>query len=468
VAKDKKKMVVSGFSGVPAKKGCQIQILKIGICGDADQSSGSVKFAVSGSGGTGFSFEAGRSRTGKDRGSTYSVSTTYRSGGYTKYDLVKSMSTSEKKKHTFAPGAGVTVKSEGTNDYDCLKCRDTGFDGISVNDGDRCGTFRALIEFNYLCPTPDTVCKTCAKRTSTEHFARSGTCQGSNDAVWDKCKTCKSDEFVFGKQECTSQTDRVCFPHAEKCKSAQYEVSAATKTSDRFCFPRTKCASGQFTVSAGDASSNTLCKWLQPSCVAPLQYEIEKPTSTSDRKCGATTLCTSTEYETVAATATSNRECAALKTCVSPQTETKAATATTDRTCGSVACFDCPYGHYETRKCNVLLKVEVATLCAPCAVCDEKTEVLVAQCAAGSDTKCVDKNMPSVPARAQDTPGLQTKGGNILVRAQAGKNVMVEGLVLAQDGVKEGMDVYQELVALKLKYTALQDEFKKYIEADQA
>ena len=47
------------------------------------------------------------------------------------------MTTAEIAKHTFAPGASVTVKSEGTNDYDCLKCRGTGFDGVAINDGDR-------------------------------------------------------------------------------------------------------------------------------------------------------------------------------------------------------------------------------------------------------------------------------------------------------------------------------------------
>ena len=60
-------------------------------------------------------------------------------------------------------GAAVKVVPQGTQDYDCLYCMDSNpFDGQNINDADRCGTYRTLIEFDYICSAP---CKTGLYRT---------------------------------------------------------------------------------------------------------------------------------------------------------------------------------------------------------------------------------------------------------------------------------------------------------------
>jgi len=115
----------------------------------------------------------------------------------------------------------------------------------------------------------------------------------------------------------------------------------------------------------------------------------------------------------------------------------------------------------------------VTTLCAPCSICDEAAEVMAGRCQAGQDTKCVAvKNAPSVrergtAAKQKNKPGVTTDGGNVVIRAQLSKSVVVDNLVARTEDGDEGMDVYQELVSLKLKYQGLQEELRKYTDADQ-
>ena len=99
---------------IPAKQGCRIRIQQVGICGDADRSSGSVGFTVQGAGGASFGFEAGQNSKGTQirlpatqRVSGYGA----RYGGYHKFS-----ETEQKNKYTYAVGKAVNIRSLGTND----------------------------------------------------------------------------------------------------------------------------------------------------------------------------------------------------------------------------------------------------------------------------------------------------------------------------------------------------------------
>eukprot|EP00038_Savillea_parva_P001181 m.102046 g.102046 ORF g.102046 m.102046 type:complete len:428 (+) comp10422_c0_seq1:52-1335(+) len=143
----------------------------------------------------------------------------------------------------------------------------------------------------------------------------------------------------------TAGHTRVC-DMVTTCSSSQYQVAAATTTSDTVCNAITPCLAGlQYQTAAATSTTNAVCSPVTPSCTAGLQYQSAAPTATTDRVCNQITPCSSNQYQSAAATATSNTVCNQVSTCGSGFFTAAAATATTDAQCSPVSTCSGP-GQY--------------------------------------------------------------------------------------------------------------------------
>ncbi|MBM4353572.1 MAG: hypothetical protein FJ109_07200, partial [Deltaproteobacteria bacterium] len=127
--------VVGTISGVP---GIKIKIIKIGICGDSDATSGPNQFQASG-GGINFTWEAGQS----GQGSTHVLSPTPNKGGSARGFSYKDVS------YTADVGQGKTISFTFHNDYDALYCQDTDTQGTNYNDSGTVSSVRPWVLYAY-------------------------------------------------------------------------------------------------------------------------------------------------------------------------------------------------------------------------------------------------------------------------------------------------------------------------------
>ncbi len=122
---------------IPGKPGKKIKVVKLGICGDSRNSSGSNRFKISG-GGLGFSWYAGQNNPG----GTYKLSpTTSKNGsgyGFT-YKTVN---------HIGQAGASLAVHWDYHYDWDGLYCHDTDSEGNSYKDTP--SSVRAWVKYEYV------------------------------------------------------------------------------------------------------------------------------------------------------------------------------------------------------------------------------------------------------------------------------------------------------------------------------
>eukprot|EP00040_Diaphanoeca_grandis_P033726 m.207187 g.207187 ORF g.207187 m.207187 type:complete len:551 (+) comp32976_c0_seq1:224-1876(+) len=486
---------------IPGKSGCRTRITKVGICGDADQSSGSVGFYLSGTDGTAFSFDAGQNS--KTRGGlNYRLPPTVRTGPGARYGGYKTFSTEEQKKHTFKTGTPVTVIPLGSNDGDGLRCYEQNpIDGQRIYDSSFSSSYRSLVMFDYDCIQPCTsglymkditdsnsctkcrVCSNgkeyqtapCVSTTTTQSNANCSVCSPppdkesyqavpctlAGDALYSPCTACADDEYEL--KSCSQFTNRLCMPYSPKCDTAtQFEAVPATASSNRLCLPRTTCDKGQFLASNGDASTNSLCFQTAPPCLSPIQFETDAPSETSDRKCALTTPCLASEFEDTPPTPTSDRKCLPMQTCIAGEQETAPATATSDRGCEPRSkCFTCEPGTYEVQPCDLTLKIEVETQCATCTACTD-AQVAVAPCTSQSNRKCVANLLSaagiSIPNsdHSSEEPHILSRNGDVIMRGAVDKRVYVQDLaVVSSEEGAAPVDVMQELQQLRAHLTEL-------------
>ncbi len=120
---------------IPGKK---VRILKVGICGDSEQSSGPNGFRLQGNG-INITFGAGAS----DPGVNYFLGVTPNKGGQARgfvYGTVGVVS---------AVGATVTLSFISHSDYDGLYCVDVDTEGNSYNDSGSPSSNRAWVQYQY-------------------------------------------------------------------------------------------------------------------------------------------------------------------------------------------------------------------------------------------------------------------------------------------------------------------------------
>jgi len=131
--------------------------------------------------------------------------------------------------------------------------------------------------------------------------------------------------------------NRVCIV-TTKCNSNEFELKAATKTSDRTCeVIAPTCTSSQYEALAPTKTSDRACKTVSPRCAQATQWEVFPPGPTQDRRCADLTLCKDTEYQSTLPTYYADRVCTRLSTCELPaKFEAAAPTATSDRVCQAV------------------------------------------------------------------------------------------------------------------------------------
>eukprot|EP00039_Didymoeca_costata_P030679 m.30842 g.30842 ORF g.30842 m.30842 type:complete len:569 (-) comp8250_c0_seq1:176-1882(-) len=393
-------------NGILGQAGKYVVIKRVGICGDADRSSGPVRWNVGGR----FTMEAGQ----YNWGSNYRLNPV--PGG--RPSMGWSYRTITKTQFTWKQN--VVVQFHGTRDNDGLYCGSADEDKVSYNDGRYSSSYRVWIKFDYVsyapCPSlqyrpvptqaacakcktcsssqyikpgtcqnfQNTECVTCSNKPSNEYYTLQP-CEGYSDAKFAKCSAdCKVSE-TFELIPCGSQ-NRMCKAIAPECTKDEYEARSPTKTENRLCLPRKVCNKEEYIISDGDKTTNRVCGTVFPACVAPAQYEVSPPTATTNRVCAVPTQCKDDEHETVAPTPISNRKCEPnTKECPDDSMYEEAPpTATSDLKCSPIR-----------EECSFPVEYESAAPtktsnrgCSPVTTC-ERNQFELSRATPTSDAECV-------------------------------------------------------------------------------
>jgi len=366
----------------PAVKGKRIRLIRLGICGDADQGSGSSAFQFRGMKDTPeWGFQAGQTSymMGQAAGQqgdfriqdvSKAVGGSCKAGkgksihiGATPINGLLSMSVQEiLKKGSFGTtdrngpspefpfvwneNEAVEIDSLGMRDPDNRYCtaknvqRANPKKFMNINDRNRGGyrgSWRVLMQVMYECTVAqakkdpscyDTtprcvVCNTAAKFPT---FTRN------------VCQTSKAG-FVITPGRCGA-----CGPacgegefEAQGCKDFKNSAGVVTRGQGRRCEKWSTCDKDhQFMFKKGTKTEDTVCRYLT-RCSGP-EIEATKPTPTADRKCKVATECKEGEWEeSPPKLGVQDRVCKKITTCKDSEFETKAFTPTANRECKALS-----------------------------------------------------------------------------------------------------------------------------------
>lgn len=171
--------------------------------------------------------------------------------------------------------------------------------------------------------------------------------------------TCTSGQYQMAAATATSDT--VCMPISSTCPAFHFQSGPATSTSDIQCSPITPCPPGQYQSGPATATANTQCSPVTATCPSG-QFQIAPATPISDISCTpASTSCPSGQYQLAPATAMHDIQCTPVTAaCPLGQYQSAPATATSDKVCSPIT-FPCPTGQYQTAAATATAN----TQCAP-------------------------------------------------------------------------------------------------------
>eukprot|EP00045_Choanoeca_perplexa_P015768 m.203531 g.203531 ORF g.203531 m.203531 type:complete len:1083 (-) comp17074_c0_seq5:656-3904(-) len=206
-----------------------------------------------------------------------------------------------------------------------------------------------------------------------------------------------------GINEFQNQTNQTaCLPTTQCDLDSQYELIAATSSTDRECAPLTNCSVDQYISLNKTLTSDRLCHNLT-DCL-PGTFVSSNATTFADRNCSACPAneyqnksnqpaceavqgpCSDTEYESETATSSSDRVCLPLNQCADNQFISVNHTLTSDRVCANVT--DCEEGEY----IEIPKTLFSNQTCAPCLRSCNRGSYLLERCSANStdDNVCVE------------------------------------------------------------------------------
>eukprot|EP00045_Choanoeca_perplexa_P017019 m.238305 g.238305 ORF g.238305 m.238305 type:complete len:1912 (+) comp17428_c0_seq1:119-5854(+) len=139
---------------------------------------------------------------------------------------------------------------------------------------------RSHLEVARCTPDSDTICAGCHTCGVEEYLLTP--CTDADAGTCGNCTQCNSTEFEI--IPCAPGHDRSCAPISQCNFSHDYQVAAATQSSDTRCKHATECLVTEFVVTMATNTSDRVCQALSPPCILG-QYEVVQPTSTSDREC---------------------------------------------------------------------------------------------------------------------------------------------------------------------------------------
>ena len=128
----------------------------------------------------------------------------------------------------------------------------------------------------------------------------------SGSVAGQKC----ADDYYYVERTENPNVSGIC-QDKTVCGTGEYQVTAATFTSDTTCSPLTPCGPNEYISEAGGTAarptSDNVCSAV--STCNSLQYLSQSATGTSAGVCSPLTACNSNQYQVTAPTATTNRLC---------------------------------------------------------------------------------------------------------------------------------------------------------------
>jgi len=247
---------------------------------------------------------------------------------------------------------------------------------------------------------------------------------GSNVCTAPVAPTCSN----FGQAVCVNNAwacdcigsfvedpDGASLPNCDKngCPSIPKQVPINQLTGSCIC---SQCDNSEYAVALCNATHDTICTALSPSCTAGEQFEAIPPTATSDRQCVDLIDCTTDQWQAAAPTPTSQRECRDITPCIAGQQwMASPATSTSDNDCRdaspecdlSVEYEELPLTANSDRKCDALVdcvpgqeyQLEPPSptsnrICDPLTVCEVGKQYQVVAPTATSNRRCADATPP--------------------------------------------------------------------------